>query len=175
MKRPRPGEWAPFHDTYMAHVPKRGAIDTLLKKAFRDAQTTFGALSETQGDFAYEPGKWTVKQLLIHLIDAERVFAFRTLWFMRGDRAPLPGFNQDHWMEWADTRDRTVNDLLKEWKHVRQNTLFLFEQCSEAQSQMTGVASTVKVSVRACFCIILGHQLAHMHTFRARYLPHLMP
>ena len=89
---------------------------------------------------------------------------------MRGDRIALPGFNQDIWMEEVDVRPRSIKDLLKEWKAVRDNTLFLHDQCSEAQSQFTGMASNWKVSVRAYFFIIIGHQLHHVAVLRERYL-----
>lgn len=128
-------------------------------------------MPEEMGDFAYAEGKWTVKQMLIHIIDTERVFAYRTLSFMRGDKAALPGFNQDHWMEQADVSQRAIKDLLKEWKAVRENTLFLLKQCSEEQSKFMGTASGWPVSVRAYFFVIIGHQNHHMKVFREKYLP----
>jgi uncharacterized damage-inducible protein DinB len=169
MKRPKKGEYAPFYEGYIRSVPPRGTAKSLLKKTFREAQQKFGTLPEEKGDFAYEPGKWTIKQLLIHMIDAERVFAFRTLWGMRADRAGLPGFNQDFWMEEAKVDQRSIKDLLKEWKAVRENTLCLLDQCTEAQSAFQITASNWKVSVRALFFIIIGHQLHHMKVLEERY------
>ena len=109
-------------------------------------------------------------RVLIHLIDAERIFAFRVLWGLRGDRATLPGFNQVFWMEEAHVEQRSIKDLLKEWKIVRENTLFLLKQCSEAQSQFQITAANWKVSVRALFYIIIGHQLHHMQMLREKYI-----
>ena len=173
MKRPKKTEYAPFHETYLKQVPARGTARGLLKNTFKDAQQIFGSLPEDMGDYAYEPGKWTIKQMIIHIIDAERVFAYRLLSFMRGDRIALPGFNQDVWMEQADVSHRTIKDLMKEWKAVRDNTLFLLQQCSEEQSKFIGTASNWKVSVRAYFFVIIGHQLHHMQVLRERYLPQL--
>jgi uncharacterized damage-inducible protein DinB len=173
MKRPKKGEYAPFHETYLKVVPSRGTAQSLLKKTFKEALQTFGSLPEEVGDFAYEPGKWTIKQLLVHLIDSERVFAYRTLTFMRGDRIALPGFNQDIWMEEVDVSKRTIKDLLKEWKAVRDNTLFLLAQCSEEQSKFLGTASGWKVTARAMFFVIIGHQIHHMNVLRERYLPEI--
>ena len=170
MKRPKKGEYAPFHENYLKHVPSRGTAQSLLKSTLRDIQKMLGSLPEEMGDHSYEPGKWTIKQMLMHLIDTERVFSYRLLSFMRGDRIALPGFNQDIWMEEVDVRQRSIKDLLKEWKAVRDNTLFLHDQCSEAQSQFTGMASNWKVSVRAYFFIIIGHQLHHVAVLRERYL-----
>lgn len=170
MKRPKKGEYAPFHETYLKCLPPRGAAPALLKKTWLQIYAMLGKLPEEKGDFAYEPGKWTIKQLIMHLIDTERVFAYRTLSFMRADRIGLPGFNQDFWMEQVDVSNRTIKDLLKEWKAVRDNTLFLAKQCTEEQSRFLGTASNWKVSVRAYFYIIIGHQLHHMKVLKERYL-----
>lgn len=170
MKRPKKGEFAQFYEGYIQAVPPRSSPQRLLKSTFKDAQLLLGKLPETMGDHAYEPGKWTIKQVLIHLIDAERVFAFRALWGIRGDRAPLPGFNQDFWMEEAKVDQRSLKDLLKEWKVVRENTLTLLAQCSEEQSTFLISASNWKVSVRALFFIIIGHQLHHMKVLNEKYL-----
>jgi hypothetical protein len=170
MKRPKKGEYAPFHETYLNAVPSRGTALSLLKRSFKETQLLLNSLPETSGDFAYAPEKWTVKQLMMHIIDTERVFAYRTLSFMRADRIGLPGFNQDFWMEQVDVSQRTIKDLLKEWKAVRDNTIFLCQQCTEEQSKFVGTASNWKVSVRAYFFIIIGHHLHHDEVLRARYL-----
>lgn len=169
MKRPRKNEYAPFHLTYIGALPPRGTAQSLLRKTWKETVDLFGSLPEERGDYAYEAGKWTIKQLLIHMIDTERVFAFRILWFMRGDRAPQPGFNQDFWMENADVSGRTIRDLLKEWKAVRDNTLNLLKQCSDAQSLQMGTASNWQVSVRAMFYITVGHHIHHLNIYRERY------
>lgn len=170
MKRPKKGEFAPFYEGYLNAVPSRGTVQSLLKRTFKEAQQLFASLPEAQGNHAYEPDKWTIKQVLIHIIDAERVFAFRAFWGIRGDRAPLPGFNQDYWMEVTKVDDRSIKDLLKEWKAVRDNTLALAAQCSEEQSTFLLTASNWKVSVRALFFIIIGHQLHHIKMLQERYL-----
>lgn len=169
MKRPKKGEFAPFHENYLKHVPTRGTAKSLLKSTFRDTQKMLLALPPQMGNFAYEPGKWTIKEMLLHMIDTERVFAYRLLSFMRGDRIPLPGFNQDIWMEQVDVSNRTIQDLLKEWKAVRDNTVFLCEQCTEEQSKFVGTASNWKVSVRAYFFIVIGHHLHHVAILQERY------
>jgi len=169
MKRPKKGEYAPFHETYLNCLPSRGTAQGLLKKTFRDISQRLSQLSEEQADHAYAPGKWTVKQVVMHVIDTERVFAYRTLSFMRGDRIALPGFNQDVWMEQVDVTRRSMKDLLKEWKAVRDNTLFLLSQCTEEQSKFVGTASNWKVSVRAYFYIIVGHHLHHDRVLREKY------
>lgn len=169
MKRPKKGEYAPFHEAYIVALPPRGTARSLLKNSFRDISRRLSALTEEEANAAYAPEKWTVKEMVMHMIDTERVFAYRTLSFMRGDRMALPGFNQDLWMEQVQLSHRPLKDLLKEWKAVRDNTLFLLSQCSEEQSKFMGVASNWKVSVRAYFYIIAGHQYHHMQVLSKRY------
>jgi DinB superfamily len=170
MKRPKKGEYAPFHEAYLKLVPPRGTVQGLLKKTLKDTRQLLGSLPSNVGDFSYATDKWTVKQMLVHLIDTERVFAYRTLSFMRGDHIGLPGFNQDFWMEQVNVSGRTIGELLQEWKAVRDNTIYLCQQCTEQQSQFCGTASNWKVSVRAYFFIIIGHHLHHVGVLRDRYL-----
>ncbi|MBK7939979.1 MAG: DinB family protein [Lewinellaceae bacterium] len=170
MKRPKKGEFAPFHETYLKLLPPRGTAQSLLKKTFREARQLLLGLQEEQGNYTYEPGKWTIKQMLMHLIDSERVFSYRILSFIRGDRIALPGFNQDIWMEEVNVSERTIKDMLLEWKVVRDNTLFLLSQCTEEQSKFIGTASGWKVTPRALFYVIIGHQIHHMNILREKYL-----
>ena len=175
MKRPKKGEYAPFHETYLRLLPKRLAALTMLRRGFREAQQLFGALPEEMGNFSPAPGKWTIKQIIMHLIDFERVFAFRILSFIRADRIALPGFNQDFWMEAVDVSERSIKDLLKEWKVVRDNTILLLQQCTDEQSAFIGTASGWKVTPRALFFIIIGHQIHHMNVLQESYLQHTTP
>ncbi|MCC6461862.1 MAG: DinB family protein [Saprospiraceae bacterium] len=170
MKRPKKGEYAPFHETYLRLLPPRSSASSLLKKTFKESQALLGKLPEALGNHTYAPGRWTIKQVLMHLIDFERVFAFRILSFMRADRVALPGFNQDFWMEEADVSQRSIGDLFKEWKIVRDNTLCLLQQCTETQSTFPGTASGWKVTPRALFYIIAGHHIHHLNVLREKYL-----
>ncbi|TNE68856.1 MAG: DinB family protein [Bacteroidetes bacterium] len=170
MKRPKKGEYAPFHEMYLKVLPKRLAALTLLRRTFRETQQLLKYVPEAIGDYTYAPRKWTIKQTLMHLIDFERVFSFRLLSFMRADRIALPGFNQDFWMEEVDVSNRTIPDLLKEWKLVRENTIYLLRQCTEKQSAFVGTASGWKVTPRALFFIIIGHHIHHLNILREKYL-----
>jgi hypothetical protein len=175
MKRPEKGEYAPLHEQYLKRLPRRVGAQTLLKRTFADTQRLLRSLPESAGDYRYAPDKWTLKQVIVHLIDFERVMAFRILSFMRGDRIALPGFNPVFWMEEVDTSKRTLKDLLSEWKAVRDNTLFLLKQCTEAQAQFPGIASGLRSTPRALFYIIAGHHLHHLDTLQTHYLPNLTP
>ncbi len=170
MKRPKKSEYAPFHAVYLSELPKRGSALVLLRKTFRESQELLGNLSESAGDFRYAPEKWSIKQVIMHLIDFERVFAYRILSFIRADRIGLPGFNQDFWMEEVDVSNRTLKDLLKEWKAVRENTVFLLKQCTEKQSTFLGTASGLKCTPRALFFVLIGHHIRHNRLLRELYL-----
>ncbi len=170
MKRPKKGEYAPLHEQYLNVLPPRTGAQALLKRTFRETQRLLKKLPETTGNYRYAPEKWSLKEVVIHLIDFERVMAFRILSFMRGDRIALPGFSPVFWMEEVDVSGRTLKSLLQEWKAVRDNTLFLLEQCTEAQSRFAGIASGLRSTPRALFYIIAGHHLHHLNTLRQHYL-----
>ncbi|MBL7796797.1 MAG: DinB family protein [Saprospiraceae bacterium] len=173
MKRPKKDEYALFHAVYLSELPTRGSALALLRNTFRESLELLGKLPETAGDFRYAPEKWSIKQVIMHLIDFERVFAYRILSFIRADRIGLPGFNQDFWMEEVDVSNRTIKDLLKEWKAVRDNTLFLLKQCTEKQSTFLGTASGLKCTPRALFFVLIGHHIRHNRLLQELYLSKL--
>jgi DinB superfamily len=170
MRKPKTTEYAEFYQTYVNYVQK-GNITTIHKKSFKECSDAFAAIPEHHADFAYAAGKWTIKQLLIHLIDTDRVFAYRAMCFMRGERAALPGFMQDQYVENAQLAGRTIKDLLAEWKAVHQNTMFLLKQCTPEVEGNVGKASNWPITPRALFYIIPGHRLHHLSVLRTQYLP----
>jgi DinB superfamily len=169
MKRPKKNEYAEFYQSYIDALPA-GKIETIHKQSFKACTTAFGSIPEAQADFAYAPDKWTIKQLLIHLIDSDRVFAYRAMCFMRGERASLPGFVQDQYVENAQLSGRTIKDLLAEWKAVHSNTLFLIKQCTPEVEANIGKASNWPITPRALFFIIAGHRLYHLVILQERYV-----
>jgi uncharacterized damage-inducible protein DinB len=121
-------------------------------------------------DYRYADGKWTVKEIIQHIIDAERVFAYRALRISRNDKTPLPGFDENYFVENTDANSRSVQQLLTEMAVVRQATLSLFNSFSDNQLSRVGVASNNQISVRAIGFIIIGHQKHHQRIFIERYL-----
>lgn len=121
-------------------------------------------------DFRYAEGKWTIKDIIQHLIDAERIFAYRALRFSRNDSTALPGFEENDYAQNTDANLRSIQDLLTEMAVVRQATLSLFKSFSQEQLQRIGTASNNKISVRAIGFIIIGHQKHHQNVFAERYL-----
>ncbi|GGA73474.1 DNA damage-inducible protein DinB [Flavobacterium palustre] len=121
-------------------------------------------------DYRYAEGKWTIKEIIQHIIDTERVFAYRALRISRNDKTPLPGFDENDYVANTNANDRHLQSLLTELSIVRQSTLALFKSFSEEQLKRIGIASNNEISVRAIGFIIIGHQKHHQKVFQERYL-----
>lgn len=121
-------------------------------------------------DYRYEPNKWTIKDIIQHLIDAERIFSYRALRISRMDQTPLPSFDEEMYAKNTAANNRSIQDLLTEMAVVRQSTLSLFKSFSQDQLHLVGTASNEKISVRAIGFIIIGHQKHHQKIFEERYL-----
>src|SRR5579863_6022330 len=129
--RPEPGEYADYFARYIDKVEGTDIID-VLQTQLESTMILLKGIDETRGDFRYEPGKWSIKELLGHVIDTERVFSYRSLVFARNDSAPLPGFDQDKWAEQANYRNLRLGDIAAEFAAVRRSTLFLFRGLDDA-------------------------------------------
>jgi hypothetical protein len=127
---------------------------------------------ETEG-FAYAEGKWTIKQVVGHLIDTERILAYRALCISRGEKANLPGFEEDDYVKNASFNDRTLNDLAREFGIVRESTLMLFRYMSEEELDRSGSANGTNITPRALAFFIAGHHIHHDKVLRERYVPEL--
>lgn len=121
-------------------------------------------------DYRYAKGKWTIKDIIQHLIDAERIFAYRALRFARNDKTELSGFEENDYVDAADAGKRSIQDLLTELAVVRQATLSLYKSFSEEEVMRKGIASNNPISVRALGFVIIGHQNHHQRVFEERYL-----
>ena len=166
---PQPDEFAPFYAGYVSRAAEGDILQTLtqLKESTYKFFTLIPAGKE---DYAYAPGKWTIKQVVNHMIDTERVFAFRLLCFARKDENAMPGFDENAYADNVDVSGRTLNDLATEFKILRETNLYLYRSITPAQSLYKGVASGKNVSVRALLYIIAGHELHHLAILKERYL-----
>ncbi len=169
---PAADEYAPFYAGYIARVPGDDALAPLAAQESETAELLAG-LSEEQAAFRYAPGKWSVKQVAAHLSDAERVFAYRALRIARGDRTPLPGFDENAYAAEAGADARPLADLAAELRAVRAATLALFRGLDPAALLRRGTANGVPVTVRAAAWIIAGHERHHLGILRDRYLARL--
>ena len=121
-------------------------------------------------DFRYAVGKWTIKEIIQHVIDTERIFAYRALRISRNDQTPLPGFDENNYINNTEANRRSIQDLLTEFSAVRHSNIYLFKSFSSEQLERTGIASNSGISVRAIGFVMIGHQKHHQNVFEERYL-----
>jgi hypothetical protein len=168
--RPDPSEYAPYQKAYLDLVPE-GNILQCLERQLPETLTLFENLPEPRGDYAYAPGKWTLKEVLGHIADTERVLSYRALRVARGDTIFLPAFDQDSWVRYAACARRPMAVLLEEMHTVRQATLCLFRSLDrDSLSRHGKTDSGNPFTVRAVPYIIAGHERHHLRIVRERYL-----
>jgi hypothetical protein len=167
--RPAPDEYAPFYETYIAKV-RDGDIVKILSEQSDAIRGLFARVPEDRGHFAYAPGKWTLNEMLLHVIDTERVFAYRALRIARGDTMPLAGFEQDQWVPLSGANKRALHSIVDEFVVVRAATVALFRGLPVDAWNRRGTASGFSVSVRALAFKCAGHALHHEGLIREKYL-----
>lgn len=169
LTRPAPDEYAPYYETYLRLVTEPDALPVLAQQ-LRETAALFRSFSDDAASRSNEPGKWSIKEILGHLIDCERIFAYRALRFARSDATPLPGFEQDPYMLAARFNERPLADLVNEYEHVRQASLDLFRSLSAEACLRRGAADGKSISVRALAWNIAAHERHHTRILRQRYL-----
>ena len=168
--RPQSNEYAPYYEKYVSLIANDDIVGVLEAQRVQMAQL-LSARSEREGNFRYAPGKWSVKEVIGHICDAERVFSYRLLRIGRGDETPLPGFEQDDYIGTGAFNERTLADLAAEFAAVRAATIALAQSLPEAGWTRRGTASDNPVTARALAYIIAGHQLHHQNILSEKYFP----
>lgn len=166
--RPARSEYADSHAGYVAAAPDGDILATLEREGAR-AVALYRALPPGRADFAYAPGKWTIREVLAHVSDSERVFAYRALRFGRADPTPLAGFDQELWLPHAHAGRRSWESLIDELATVRAASLALFCSFEPEDWTRSGVANAAAVTVRALAWIVAGHELHHRRILAERY------
>jgi len=166
--RPDASEYAPFYHGYVEAVPE-GDIVELLRSGGQELVDAIGRIPEDRGGFRYGPEKWSIREVLGHLIDAERIFAYRALRVGRGDHTPLASFDENEYVKTAGSDARTIADLVRELRAVRETTVMLFASLPDDAWGLRGVASGKDVSLRALAYITAGHARHHLRILRERY------
>ena len=169
LERPPATEYAPFHADYVTAVPG-GDIFEILARQHTAFPEFLQAIGEGRASHRYAADKWSVKEVVGHINDAERVFSYRALRFARGDETPLASFEQEAYVPRGNFDARTLASLADEFSHLRAATLDLFFHLDEDAFARRGVASGAVVSVRAMAFVIAGHVLHHERVLRERYL-----
>jgi len=168
-ERPASTEHAEYFGNYISQVPDGDLVQTLERHGKEFAEFLKG-LPESRGDFSYGPGKWTIKEVIGHISDGERVFAYRAMRIARGDTIPLPGFDENAWVPLSGAKDRTLSDLIGEFQAVRAASLTLFRSLTPEAIARRGTASNREITVRAIAWIVAGHAMHHQKILRERYL-----
>lgn len=166
--RPAPGEYLAYYGRYIDRVGDD--LFGTLRAGTDSMKKLLGSLPESRGEFRYAPDKWTIKEILAHVTDCERVFGYRALRFARKDATPLPGFDENAWTPQSGASARTLVSLIDEQRAVRAATIAFFENLSEEAWGRAGTANDASMSVRAAAYVIAGHELHHQEILRTRYL-----
>ena len=169
MKNLLPDEFAPYFANYIKLVPEQDIVKGL-KNQKEELLHFFKAIPVFKHEYAYAKDKWIIKDILLHLIDTERIFAYRALRIARNDKTELPGFDENDFAREAKANDREYESLLKEYAVVREMTINLFENFNKETLLRIGMASNNNCSVRAIGYMILGHELHHKNIIIERYL-----
>jgi hypothetical protein len=170
--RPAEHEYAPFYAGYIARVPD-GDIFDILTGQIGTLRVLLAKVSPAQADFRPGPAEWSIKEVVGHMIDTERVFAYRALRVSRKDQTPLPGFDQDAYIQATNYGARTLADLLDEFDLLRRSNLLAFKPLPAEASLRLGMASGFVVSARALIYMLAGHAEHHMQSLRDDYLAKL--
>jgi hypothetical protein len=166
--RPSKTEYDAYYHRYISLVPDEDVL-IALDQQLADTLILLRSLSEQHGDFRYEPGKWSVREVLGHMIDTERIMSYRALRIARNDRTPIEGFEQDDYVKYGAFAGRSVSNLGREFEQVRRATISLFRNLEPEAWTRVGNASKVDISVRALAYIIAGHELHHKRVLKEKY------
>lgn len=170
--RPNPDEYAPFYAGYIQRVPE-GDVFEFLTRQIDTLKTLLADVSEQDANFRYAPDQWSIKEVVGHVNDTERVFSYRALRISRGDTTPLAGFDQDDYVRGSNFADRMLQDLVQEFEYLRRANLLAFQHLPDAATLRRGTASEKPISVRALIYMMGGHADTHIESLRTEYLPGL--
>ena len=170
MQRPDPSEYHAYYQSYVDNVPE-GDIIALLPAELERTLALLERVPSEQADYRYESEKWSIKEVVGHVIDSERMFAYRALCFARNDPARLPSFEQDQYARYSNASRRSLRELAEELAGIRNSNVALFKSFDEEMSIRRGIASDFEFSARSLPYIIVGHEIHHRRVLEERYLP----
>ncbi|ULO09167.1 DinB family protein [Paenibacillus sp. 19GGS1-52] len=169
-QRPERSEYGDFYAQYISLVPAEGELYDIFRKQSDDMFVFLGGLSEVEGNYRYAPEKWSIKQIVGHLIDSDRIMSYRLLRISRGDTTPLAGYEENDYVKAGQFERFSLNELLYQYKVVRESTLVLLATLPEDVWEKVGIANNASISARAQVCILIGHELHHWEVIKERYL-----
>lgn len=167
--KPDASEYSPEYGKYISLVPGNDVVRAL-EEQIRETLRLVSGCSEEQGEFRYAADKWSMKEMLGHVIDTERIFTYRALRFSRNDKTPIEGFEQDGYVKFGPFRRCKLADLVDEFAHVRAASVHLFRNLDEEAWMRRGIANGNEISVRALAYTVAGHELHHRKILQEKYL-----
>lgn len=167
---PSTDEYADFYSDYVQRATARGDVFAALSMQIEEIKSALAGLTDKQALFRDAPGEWSIKEVMGHLSDVERVFSYRLLRVSRNDQTPLPGFEQDDYVREAGFDNHPLADLLNEFEYLRQANIFAIRNMKDEAAQYRGSASGFPVSVRALVHMLVGHVDHHMASLHGKYL-----
>lgn len=170
MQKPLETEYLAFYQPYITKTKEDESLLEQLETIHQQTQDLLATIPTKKETYRYAEGKWTIRELMQHLMDTERIMAYRALRIARGDQTDMPGFDDDAYVAACDCSQTTLQELLEEYKVLRQSTVLLFRGFSPTLYQNMGTANGAKVSLRALAAIIIGHEAHHVQVIRERYL-----
>lgn len=170
IEKPKKGEYPPYAKMYIKLVPGDGMILQHLKNNFRAIKNFILSLPAQKLIYKYAEGKWTIKEMLVHIIDDERIYAYRAMCFARNEKTKLPGFEQDAYAFYSNANERAIKNILEEYEAVRNATITLFNGLTDEALLRKGIANKKKATVRAMAYHIAGHELHHINVIQEKYL-----
>ena len=169
MARPKLEETLPYYHRYIARV-QDGNIVNILKENHQATQEFIQSIPTEKANYRYADGKWSIKEVFLHMVDVERVMCYRVLRFARNDKTDLPGFDENTYAPNSNAENRTLENIAAEFQAVRSATIAMFQHFDEATLDRTGTANNGSCSVRGLAYIIAGHELHHRAILKERYL-----
>lgn len=169
MQKPNVTEYAPYYQRYIDLIPTDDVL-SFYKLQADEIVALFTNLSEEQASFSYAEGKWTIKEVLAHIVDSERIFGYRVLAISRGDKNLLPGFDENEYVSKGKYENRSLKSLLSEYSHLSSANFELFKSLDEEMLSQKGTASGKEVTARAILFVTIGHEKHHLEIIKSRYL-----
>jgi uncharacterized damage-inducible protein DinB len=170
IQKPNEGEFDPYAIMYIKLLPDDGLVLQHLKDNFKIVKDFIQSLPPDKLTYRYAENKWTIKEILVHIMDDERIYAYRALRIARNDKTPLPGFEQNDYVPFSKANTRSLASIFREYKTIRNATLSLFTSFNKEDLLRMGTANDHPVSARALAWHIAGHELHHLNIIRERYL-----
>ncbi|MFD0988971.1 DinB family protein [Mariniflexile jejuense] len=166
----KPADYNVFYSTYINKAPKETDLIDAFEKAESVVLQFFKSIPEHKWDYKYATGKWSIKEVFQHIIDTERIFIYRCFRIARHDKTPLAGFEQDDYILPSNAQNKSVKNLLEEYKVVRQNSIVLLKSLSDEDFKFIGISNGANLSALAAAFMILGHETHHIEVLKALYL-----